>query len=70
MMRDGSRAVVLLNRGASEQEITVTWEDLAYPEHLAAGVRDLWLGKDLGQYRSHFSAAVASHSVVMVRVSP
>jgi alpha-galactosidase len=69
-MRDGSRAVVLLNRGTSEQQITVTWEGLGYPAHLRAGVRDLWLGKDFGQFRSHFSAAVASHAVVMVRVSP
>ena len=30
-MKDGSRAVVLLNRGADEQEITANWTDLGYP---------------------------------------
>ncbi len=41
-MKDGSRAVVLLNRGVSEAEISVSWEDLGYPAHLSAAVRDLW----------------------------
>jgi alpha-galactosidase len=69
-LQDGSRAVVLLNRGAAEKEITVSWENLGYPAHLSAGVRDLWKGSDLGQVKGKFSTAVASHSVVMLRVSP
>jgi alpha-galactosidase len=69
-LQDGSRAVVLLNRGAGEKEITVSWENLGYPAHLSAGVRDLWKGSDLGQFKGKFSTAVASHSVVMLRVSP
>jgi alpha-galactosidase len=69
-LQDGSRAVVLLNRGAGEKEITVSWENLGYPAHLSAGVRDLWKGSDLGQVKGKFSTAVASHSVVMLRVSP
>ncbi len=31
-----SRAVVLLNRGASDAEISVSWEDFGYPAHLSA----------------------------------
>ena len=41
-MKDGSRAVVLLNRGAADTDIAVSWEDLGYPVHLSAAVRDLW----------------------------
>lgn len=69
-MQDGSRAVVLLNRDSSEKEIAFSWEDIGYPGHLSASVRDLWRAKDLGQFKGRFSAPVASHSVVMVRVAP
>jgi alpha-galactosidase len=69
-LKDGSRAVVLLNRAAAEQSITVTWEDLGYPSHLNASVRDLWQKKDLGKMTGKFSAPVASHGVVMITVKP
>jgi alpha-galactosidase len=69
-MQDGSRAVVLLNRATTEKEIGLSWENLGYPSHLSASVRDLWQAKDLGQFEGKFSAAVAPHSVVMVRVAP
>jgi alpha-galactosidase len=69
-LKEGSRAVVLLNRGASEQNMTVAWQDLGYPSHLNAAVRDLWQHKDLGKATEKFSAPVASHGVVMVTVTP
>jgi alpha-galactosidase len=69
-MQDGSRAVVLLNRDVTGHEITASWENLGYPSHLSARVRDLWKATDLGQYKEKFSASVAPHSVVMVRVAP
>src|SRR5258707_10654637 len=69
-MQDGSRAVVLLNRGTGDREISVTWEDLGYPAHSSAQVRDLWQGRDLGERKEKFSATVAPHSVVMVTVKP
>jgi alpha-galactosidase len=69
-LRDGTRAVVLLNRGSAEQQITVNWEDLGYPNAIRASVRDLWQHKDLGIFTGKFSAPVASHGVVMVTVKP
>jgi alpha-galactosidase len=69
-LKDGSRAVVLLNRGGAEQNISANWEDLGYPNHLSASVRDLWQHKDLGKFTGRFSASVASHGVVMVTVRP
>jgi alpha-galactosidase len=65
-----SHAVVLLNRGASDAEISVSWEDLGYPVHLSAAVRDLWAKKDLGKSTASFSAKVPSHGVVMLLVTP
>jgi alpha-galactosidase len=69
-MQDGGRAVVLLNRGSSSRDISVTWEDIGYPAHLSAAVRDLWAHKDLGKFNEKFSAPVESHGVVMVTIRP
>jgi alpha-galactosidase len=69
-MQDGSRAALLLNRGSSSQEITVTWEQVGYPGHLNATVRDLWAHRDLGKLAGRFSAPVESHGIVMVTVRP
>jgi alpha-galactosidase len=66
----GNRAVILFNRGNADQEITVDWEDLGYPGHVSATVRDLWQHKDLGKFTGKFSAVVPSHEVVMVTVKP
>ena len=62
--------MVLLNRSSSEKEIGVSWQEIGYPGHLNAAVRDLWQGKDLGSFKEKFSASVPSHAVVMVRVNP
>lgn len=69
-MKDGSRAVALLNRGASESEISVSWEELGYPAHLSAAVRDLWAHKDLGKSSASYSGKVASHAVLLLRITP
>jgi alpha-galactosidase len=69
-LADGGRAVALLNRTAAEANITVSWTDLGYPDHIAAKVRDLWAKKDLGQKTGAFSAPVPSHGVVMLRIEP
>ncbi len=69
-LHDGSRAVVLFNRGKADQQITADWTDLGYPKTLNAAVRDLWQHKDLGKFTGSFSATVPSHGVVMVTVKP
>jgi alpha-galactosidase len=69
-LSDGGRAVALLNRGGSQANISVDWNDLGYPEHVSATVRDLWLKKDLGKLSGSFSSPVPSHGVVMVRIRP
>jgi len=69
-LSDGSRAVILFNRGKSDQEVTARWEEIAYPNHLAARVRDLWAHKDVGSFTGEYSAKVAPHSVVMVKITP
>jgi alpha-galactosidase len=69
-LSDGGRAVILFNRGTSEGEISVTWEQIAYPNHLSAKLRDLWAHKDLGAFTGGYATSVAPHSVIMLKVLP
>jgi alpha-galactosidase len=57
-------AVVLLNRGEEQKEISVRVD----PKDV---VRDLWQKKDLGTFESGwFSAVVPPHDVVMIKTTP
>jgi len=69
-LKNGNRAVILFNRGGGEAEISVSWEELDYPTHLTAAVRDLWAHQDLGKFTGKFAAKVPSHGVVMLKVMP
>jgi len=69
-LKDGSRAVILFNRGSAEQNVTANWEAVGYPATFSAALRDLWQHKDLGKFTGKFSATVPSHGVVMVTVRP
>jgi alpha-galactosidase len=69
-LADGSRVVILFNRGAADAQITVAWEEIGYPAHLEAKVRDLWQHKEIGSFAGSYAANVPSHAVVMVKISP
>ena len=69
-LADGTRAVILFNRSKEQKEVMAAWEDIGYPAHLSASVRDLWQHKDLGKFTGKFTAQVPSHGVVMVTVKP
>jgi alpha-galactosidase len=68
-LEGGGVAVLLLNRGAAEQTISVTWEQLGLGAEGLNG-RDLWAHKDLGKLEKQFSAPVTSHGVVMITLKP
>jgi len=67
---DGSIAGLMFNRGPSEEKMTLTWTQLGLPQGKSAVVRDLWQHKDIGTFDQSFSAQVASHGVVMIKVKP
>lgn len=67
-LSDGSRAVVLFNRGESNEMMTVGWTEIGYPVYLKALVRDLWQKKDIGKFEEKYSVEVPSHGVVMLKV--
>ena len=67
-MEDGSKAVGLFNRSATETNITANWSDLGI--HGSQTVRDLWRHQDAGKFDHSFTAVVPSHGVVLVKISP
>ena len=69
-LADGTRAVILLNRGVKEAQVTVNWADIGYPKTLEAKVRDLWQHKDAGTFKGSYTAPVAGHGVAMIRITP
>ena len=69
-LADGSRVVLLFNRGAAEAQIAVAWEEIGYPAHLEAKVRDLWKHQEIGSIAGRYAAKVPSHAVIMVKISP
>ena len=66
-LEDGSTAVGLINMGPAPATGVVTWSDL----HLtgAQRVRDLWRQKNLGSFPERYTATVAPHGVVLVKVT-
>ena len=69
-LNDGSRAVVLFNRGKISAKIKVLWTEIGYPKYLKAKVRDLWQKKDMGYYKGKYSALVPPHGVVVIKIKP
>lgn len=65
-LADGSLAVGLFNVGPNEEKVTITWKDLGVDGQRI--VRDVWRQKDLGAFAGEFSATVAAHGVVLVKV--
>ncbi|MDG0833001.1 alpha-galactosidase [Pelomonas saccharophila] len=68
-LEGGGRAVVLLNRSEKAQPISVDWETLNLPRALRLRVRDLWQHHDLPAATGSYSADVAPHGVVMLRLA-
>jgi alpha-galactosidase len=69
-LADGSRAVILFNRGNEAAEIAVAWEEIGFAPAGKAAVRDLWRKADVGPFTASFRSKVEPHDVVMLRVTP
>ncbi|MBV9405916.1 MAG: glycoside hydrolase family 27 protein [Acidobacteriaceae bacterium] len=67
-LADGAYAVGLFNRGASAAKVTAKWSDFGLDGK--ARVRDVWAHADRGLMADQFSAEVASHGVVLIRLEP
>ncbi len=68
-MADGGRTLLLWNRGEAPARIVADWAKLGLPTGVSLHARDLWKHKDLGRLSKSYSAEVAPHGVVMIRLS-
>ena len=68
-LKDGSMAVVLLNRAAVPARISASFERLGIPG-ASRRVRDLWAHSDTTVTGESYAANVAPHGVVMFRAWP
>lgn len=68
-LKDGSRAVVLLNRSSAPAKMHADWGRIGIKVD-SARVRDLWAHEDKGAFRGGYGSDVPSHGVVMLRVTP
>jgi len=66
-LSDGATAVLLLNKGAKDADLTVSWDQIGLkgPQK----VRDLWQRKDLGIYTNQFTAtALPQHDHRLLKI--
>jgi len=66
-MADGGKVVGLFNRQRTVEQMSVSFAQIGISG--SAGVRDLWLKKDLGTFKDKYSAYVPAHGVVLVRIT-
>ncbi len=69
-LADGSRAVILFNRGSEEGPIAVEWQDVGLAPTTNAVVRDLWSKKDVATTAGRFEAKVGTHDVAFLKIIP
>lgn len=67
-LSDGGAAVGIFNLNPHPMTITADFKKLGFPEALEA--RDLWRHKNLGVLRGSFTATVARHGCVFLKVEP
>jgi alpha-galactosidase len=63
---DGTRAVGLVNLGATRADVSVSWAQLGLSG--AQPVRDLWQRLEMGSFASGYTVPVAAHGTVLVKV--
>ena len=67
-MEDGTIAVGLFNRGEFANAVKVNWSQLGLDG--LQTVRDLWRQKDVGNFVESFTANVARHGAMLIRIRP
>jgi len=66
-LSDGTTAVLLLNKGRKEADITVHWDKIGISGNQP--VRDIWARKDLGEFQDSFTAHdLGQHEHRMIKV--
>ncbi|MDR7267420.1 alpha-galactosidase [Pelomonas saccharophila] len=69
-LQGGEFAAVLFNRSKAPADMKLTWDRLGLPADRKADVKDLWSKKVTKDVSGSYTGKVASHGVIMVRVTP
>jgi len=69
-LADGSKAVIVFNRGNEETTFSFDWQDIGLFPGTSALVRDVWKKADVATTTNHFEAKVGSHDVAFLRITP
>ena len=64
----GRYAVALLNRSPAPEELTATWRALGLRGTYA--VRDVWAGRDAGDFAGSYAATVPGKGVALLVLAP
>ncbi len=67
-MADGSRIIGLFNRGDFDDVVEITASDLGLTGRYT--IRDLWQGKDLGNFTGQLTTKIPPHGVALFRLQP
>ncbi len=66
-LSDGTTAVLMLNKGESPADLTVTWDKIGLKGR--RNVRDLWQRRDLGKFQDSFTArGLRQHEHVLLKI--
>jgi len=66
--KDGSYTVALFNMGSFPATVAANWTSFGFAGN--ADVRDVWAGRNLGDYAGGISATLPSHGTRLFRVTP
>jgi alpha-galactosidase len=66
-LKDGSNAIGLFNRSATDAPVVLNWTDAGLTGKQA--LRDVWEQKDLGTFADQYSSTVPSHGAVLLHVA-
>jgi alpha-galactosidase len=67
-LKDGSRAVVLFNRGRKAATMSVSGKEVGLEGAAALNAREVWRGEDLPQKRGRFAFEVPPHGAAIIRM--
>jgi hypothetical protein len=66
-LKDGSNAIGLFNRSATDAPVVLNWTDAGLTGKQA--LRDVWEQKNLGTFADQYSSTVPSHGAVLLHVA-
>lgn len=66
-LKDGNTAIGLFNRSAAARDVTLDWKDAGLTGQQT--LRDLWSHRNLGTFKTKYSAHVPAHGAVLLRAA-